>query len=57
MFGVSLSPPLSLNSIQGALLTWETYVNIAKASEVDNCYARLNEEGTQHPATTKLSVK
>ena len=24
------------NSIQGALLAWETYVNIAKASEVDN---------------------
>ena len=23
-------------SIQGALLTWETHVNIAKASEVDN---------------------
>jgi hypothetical protein len=23
------------NSIQGALLAWETYVNIAKASEVD----------------------
>ena len=27
---------LLFNSIQGALLTWETYVNIAKASEVDN---------------------
>ena len=24
------------NSIQGALLAWETYVNIDKASEVDN---------------------
>ena len=29
-----LSP--SLNSIQGALLAWETYDNIAKASELDN---------------------
>jgi hypothetical protein len=26
----------TLNSIQGALLAWETYVNITKASEVDN---------------------
>ena len=30
-----LSPWLSLNSIQGSLLAWETYVNIAKASEID----------------------
>jgi hypothetical protein len=27
---------LSLKSIQGALLAWETNVNIAKANEVDN---------------------
>ena len=31
-----LVAPLSqFNSIQGALLAWETYVYIAKASEVD----------------------
>jgi hypothetical protein len=34
LFSLFLS--VSLNSIQGALLAWETYVNIAKASEVDN---------------------
>ena len=40
---LSLSLPLSFlslsiqfNSIQGALLARETYVNVAKASEVDN---------------------
>ena len=32
----SLCHSLCLNSIQGALLAWETCVNIAKASEVDN---------------------
>ena len=35
---VSPSPikgPTCINSIQGALLAWETYVNVAKASEVD----------------------
>ena len=34
---VLLLLPLSLNSINfKGLLAWETYVNIAKASEVDN---------------------
>ena len=34
LFSLFLS--VSLISIQGALLAWETYVNIAKTSEVDN---------------------
>ena len=42
-FSDSLHPPLRLSlslfnsiSIQRALLAWETHVNIAKASEIDN---------------------
>ena len=27
---------IQFNSIQGALLAWEAYANVAKASEVDN---------------------
>ena len=33
---LSLTLSIQFNVIQGALLAWETYVNIAKASEVEN---------------------
>ena len=35
------------NSIQGALLAWETWVNIAKASVVSNIQSEINNKNEQ----------
>jgi hypothetical protein len=63
-FCLSVSFPLSLSqfnfnsiSISGALLAWETYVYIAKASETDNKYKSEinNKKCTLNIKHTKVS--
>ena len=50
---LSLSRSLSL-SIQGALLTWETYVYIAKASEMDKQKWNKQQKWTVNITLTKV---
>ena len=60
---LSLSYSLSLNSISisGALLTWETYVNIAKASEIDikqkwNKQYKCNSKNDTHKSSKRIKT-
>jgi hypothetical protein len=49
----SLSSQLQF-SILGALLTWETYVNIAKASEIDDKSELTNKTFRANITLTKV---
>ena len=58
---LSLSPWLSLSSIQRALLAWETYDYIAKASEIDhkqkgNKQSKMNSEHDTHKSSKRIKT-